>query len=58
VGLRAGRSIPEASAFDRIRGFLGDNPIPIALAAFVILMGGVLLYRHRHRETTKGNGFG
>ena len=45
VPLRAGRSIPEASAFDRVRTFLGDNLIPIALAGFVILIGGVLLYR-------------
>ncbi len=45
VPLRAGRSIPEASAFDRVRGFLGDRSIPIAVAVFVILIGGVLLYR-------------
>jgi D-alanyl-D-alanine carboxypeptidase (penicillin-binding protein 5/6) len=45
VPLRAGRSIPEASTFDRVRGFVGDHPIPIAIAVFVILIGGVLLYR-------------
>jgi serine-type D-Ala-D-Ala carboxypeptidase (penicillin-binding protein 5/6) len=49
VALRAGRSIPSASGFDRVRGFLGDNQIPIALAVFVILIGGVVLYRRRHR---------
>ena len=45
VPLRASRSIPQASAFDRFRSFLGDNLIPIAIAGFVILMGAVLLYR-------------
>jgi len=45
VPLRAGRSIPEASAFDRVRAFLDDNLIPIAIAGFVILMGAVLVYR-------------
>ncbi len=49
VSLRAGRSIPEASAFDRVRAFLGDNLVPIALAGFVILIGGVLLYRRLSR---------
>jgi serine-type D-Ala-D-Ala carboxypeptidase (penicillin-binding protein 5/6) len=51
VALRAGRAIPEASAFDRARAFLGDNLISISLAAFVILIGGVLLYRRlAHRN--------
>jgi serine-type D-Ala-D-Ala carboxypeptidase (penicillin-binding protein 5/6) len=45
VALRAGRSIPEASGFDRARGFVADHPIPIALALFVILIGGAMLYR-------------
>ena len=59
--LRAGRAIPSASAFDRVRGFLGDNPIPIALAVFVILIGGVLLYRRlapqkRPRGADSGEG--
>jgi len=45
VPLRAGRSIPAASSFDRARAFVGDHPILLALAGFVILMGGVLLYR-------------
>ena len=54
VPLRAGRSIPEASAFDRARAFVGDHLIPIALAVFVILIGGVLLYRASvPAETTK-----
>jgi D-alanyl-D-alanine carboxypeptidase (penicillin-binding protein 5/6) len=45
VALRAGRSIPTASAFDRVRAFVGEHPIFLALAGFVILIGGVLLYR-------------
>ena len=45
VALRAGRSIPKASAFDRVRGFVDSHSIPIALAVFVILIGGILLYR-------------
>lgn len=45
VALRAGRSIPRAGAFDRVRAFAGDHPISLALAGFVILIGGVLLYR-------------
>jgi serine-type D-Ala-D-Ala carboxypeptidase (penicillin-binding protein 5/6) len=49
VPLRAGRSIPEASAFDRARTFLDDNLVTIVLAGFVILIGGVLLYRRLTR---------
>jgi D-alanyl-D-alanine carboxypeptidase len=45
VVLRAGRSIPEASALDRVRSFVEEHPIPLAVAVFVILIGGVLLYR-------------
>lgn len=47
VPLRAARAIPEASAFDRARTFLADNWIFISLATFVILIGGVLLYRRQ-----------
>ncbi len=49
VPLRAGRAIGEASAFDRARTFLDDNLVSIALAVFVILIGGVLLYRRLFR---------
>jgi serine-type D-Ala-D-Ala carboxypeptidase (penicillin-binding protein 5/6) len=49
VPLRAGRAIPQASSFDRARTFLGDNWIFISLAGFVILIGGVLLYRRLSR---------
>jgi serine-type D-Ala-D-Ala carboxypeptidase (penicillin-binding protein 5/6) len=54
VALRAGRAIPAASAFDRVRHFLGDNSLAIALAAFVILMVGVLLYRQLTRSKNRG----
>jgi len=51
VALRAGRTIPAAGAFDRVRSFFADNWIFISLAAFVILIGGVLLYRRlAHRN--------
>jgi len=55
VALRAGRTIPEASAFDRLRAFVADNAIPIALALFVIVIAGVLLYRRLTRKTTRGS---
>jgi D-alanyl-D-alanine carboxypeptidase (penicillin-binding protein 5/6) len=54
VPLRAGRAIPAASAFDRARGFLNNHLIPIALAVFVILIGGVLLYRRLSRGNDEG----
>jgi D-alanyl-D-alanine carboxypeptidase (penicillin-binding protein 5/6) len=54
VALRAGRSIPKASAFDRVRGFLGDHLIPFALLMFVILIGGVFLYRRMSRRNDQG----
>jgi D-alanyl-D-alanine carboxypeptidase (penicillin-binding protein 5/6) len=50
VSLRAGRSIPEASLFDRVRARLEDDPFPIAIAIFVILIGAVLLYRRLSRR--------
>jgi D-alanyl-D-alanine carboxypeptidase (penicillin-binding protein 5/6) len=56
VALRAGRAIPRASTFDRARGFVDNHLIPIAIAMFVILMGGVLLYRRLSHRTTKGSG--
>ncbi|HEY0318694.1 MAG TPA: D-alanyl-D-alanine carboxypeptidase family protein [Solirubrobacterales bacterium] len=57
VPLRAGRSIPAASRFDRARDFVGDNMIPIAIAAFVILMSAALLYRRpARRERRRGGG--
>jgi len=51
VPLLAGRNVPEASAFDRARAFLADKSIPIAVAAFVILMvAGTLLRRLARRN--------
>lgn len=50
VTLRAGRSLPAASGFDRARDFLDRNLIPIAVAVCVILMGGVLAYRRPSRR--------
>jgi D-alanyl-D-alanine carboxypeptidase (penicillin-binding protein 5/6) len=43
VALLASRSVPKASAFDRARGFLADNWIPIVLGAFVILILSAML---------------
>jgi D-alanyl-D-alanine carboxypeptidase (penicillin-binding protein 5/6) len=54
VPLRAGRSIPAASSFDRARAFVEDNSIPIAIAVFVILIGGVLLYRRLSGRNDQG----
>jgi serine-type D-Ala-D-Ala carboxypeptidase (penicillin-binding protein 5/6) len=45
VPLRAARSIPAASAFDRARSFIGDHLAPVILALFVILIGGAVLWR-------------
>jgi D-alanyl-D-alanine carboxypeptidase (penicillin-binding protein 5/6) len=50
VPLRASRSISAASPFDRARALLEDEPIPIVIAVFVILIGAVLLYRRRSRR--------
>ncbi len=54
VPLRAGRSIPAASSLDRARAFVEDNSMPIAIAVFVILMGGVLLYRRLSGRNDQG----
>ncbi len=49
VPLRAARKIPAASAFDRTRSLIGDHPVPITLALFVILIGAALLWRFLRR---------
>lgn len=54
VPLRAGRSIPAASGFDRARTFVEDNAIPIAIGVFVILIGAVLLYRRLSGRNDQG----
>ncbi len=58
VALRAGRSVPKASVFDRARGFVDNHLNTFALAMFVILIGALLLYRRLSRRTTKRNGTG
>ena len=45
VPLRASRSIPKANAFDRVRSFIGDNAIWLALALSAILIAAALLRR-------------
>jgi serine-type D-Ala-D-Ala carboxypeptidase (penicillin-binding protein 5/6) len=50
VPLRAARSVPEASLFDRVRGFVADNYIPIGIVAFVILIFAIVLRRRLARK--------
>jgi len=50
VPLRASRSVPKASPFDRARGFVADNSIPIGIGAFVILIFAVILLRWLARK--------
>lgn len=54
VPLRASRTIPAASRFDRARTFVEDNAIPIAIGMFVILIGGMLLYRRLSGRNDQG----
>jgi serine-type D-Ala-D-Ala carboxypeptidase (penicillin-binding protein 5/6) len=54
VPLWAGRTIPAASSFDRARAFIDDHAIPIAIGVFVILIGGVLLYRRLSGRNDQG----
>ncbi|MBS1889342.1 MAG: D-alanyl-D-alanine carboxypeptidase [Actinobacteria bacterium] len=49
VPLLAGRAVPEASAFDRIRGFLGEHLVPLAITACAILIAAILLGRSIRR---------
>lgn len=54
VALGAGRGVPEASGFDRLRALVADNSIPIAIGAFVILMiAGTLLRRLARRNDAR-----
>ena len=43
--LRAARAVPKASVLERVESFLGADPVPIAIAVCVILIGAVLLRR-------------
>jgi D-alanyl-D-alanine carboxypeptidase (penicillin-binding protein 5/6) len=45
VALRAGRSLPEASALERAKSFIGSEEIPVGIALCVILVGAVMLRR-------------
>jgi len=45
VALRAGRSLPDASALERAKSFIGSEEIPIGIALCVILVGAVMLRR-------------
>jgi D-alanyl-D-alanine carboxypeptidase (penicillin-binding protein 5/6) len=49
VPLVASRAVAEASAFDRVRDFVENNLIPIAVLLFVILVGGAALIRRKAR---------
>jgi D-alanyl-D-alanine carboxypeptidase (penicillin-binding protein 5/6) len=49
VPLVASRHIPAASAFDKARGFIGEHPIPLAVAACAILGIAILLGRSIRR---------
>jgi serine-type D-Ala-D-Ala carboxypeptidase (penicillin-binding protein 5/6) len=49
VALRASRSLPEASLFDRARATVADNSIPIGIGLFVILIIGIILLRRLAR---------
>jgi D-alanyl-D-alanine carboxypeptidase (penicillin-binding protein 5/6) len=50
VPLRAAQALPKASLVDRVRSFLSDEAIPVAIAIFVILMGVALLWRLLRRR--------
>jgi serine-type D-Ala-D-Ala carboxypeptidase (penicillin-binding protein 5/6) len=55
VAVLAGRSIPAAGAFDRVRSFVAEQPLPAAAALFVILIGAALLWRAiRRRRRAEG----
>jgi D-alanyl-D-alanine carboxypeptidase len=49
VPLLAGRPIPAPSAFDKARGFIGEHPVPLAIAACAILGMAILLGRSIRR---------
>lgn len=55
VPLLAGREVPEPTSIERARVWAEGHPIPIVAAMFVILMGGVLLYRRVARGNQRGS---
>jgi serine-type D-Ala-D-Ala carboxypeptidase (penicillin-binding protein 5/6) len=54
VTLRASRSVPKASLFDRARATVADNSIPIGIAAFVILIFALAMTRRLTRRHDPG----
>jgi D-alanyl-D-alanine carboxypeptidase (penicillin-binding protein 5/6) len=52
--LRAGRSVPEASALDRARSFFAGHPIFTGLGVFSAILVGVAILRRRRRRGTEG----
>jgi serine-type D-Ala-D-Ala carboxypeptidase (penicillin-binding protein 5/6) len=55
TALRAGRSIPEANLFDKVRSFVSDHTILTAIALFVILIGAAFLWRAVRRRRAGGD---
>ena len=53
--LRAGRTIPEANLFDKVRSFVSDHTILTAVALFVILIGAAFLWRAARRRRGPGS---
>ena len=53
--LLAGRAIPAAGAFDRVRGLVREHAILTAAALFVILIGTALLWRTLRRRRARGD---
>jgi len=49
VPLLASRQVPAAGAFDKARGFVGEHPLPLAIAACAILLLAMLLGRSVRR---------
>jgi D-alanyl-D-alanine carboxypeptidase (penicillin-binding protein 5/6) len=56
VALVASRSVPAASGFDKARGFIGENPVTLGLAACAILIAAMLSgrYLRRNRRGKRG----
>jgi serine-type D-Ala-D-Ala carboxypeptidase (penicillin-binding protein 5/6) len=54
TALLAGRSIPEANLFDKVRSFVSDHTILTAVALFVILIGAAFLWRAVRRRRAGG----
>jgi D-alanyl-D-alanine carboxypeptidase (penicillin-binding protein 5/6) len=54
TALRAGRAIPAAGAFDRLRGLVREHAVLTAVALFVILIGAALLRLTLRRRRARG----